>query len=315
MNETRIVALGLIPLFVGAALVVGLRRPAEVIAGPAAQPAVSAHAAGAPQPGALRSRRYVGVVVSGYSADIASEFGGSIVKLWASAGEHVREGQRLLQIDPRSASEEIKMARAKLAQERSSVERARAELREASDLVERLAGAPDGVSAREQVAARTRQEQAQATLAAAAAGLGMQRARLDQQVVLGDKHVVRAPFDGVLVARYLDPGDVAMPGQVLLRVISDDRYVRFAMPPDALLTEPIGSAVEVVADDRELTLRGTISDVQPEIDASAQLVFARARLQLDASERESIIAGMRVEVVPAAPSHAQVTEPRSKGAP
>ena len=65
--------------------------------------------------------------------------------------------------------------------------------------------------------------------------------------------------------------------QVVSRVITEDYYVRFALPPDDDSARTPGRAVDVELPNGE-HISAIVSDVQPEVDAAAQLVFARPRL-------------------------------------
>jgi RND family efflux transporter MFP subunit len=297
MNESRIVALATLPMLAGAVLLIGLRHPDPVVrhTGSAA-----GEAAGAPDtatgPGP-REDGYLGVIVSGYSADVGAEFGGSVVEVWGSVGARVSEGDPLLKIDPRSAGGDVKVARAQLAQQRSALERARVELAEARDVLARLSGMRDGVSERALVAARAREQRALAAVEEAQAGIGMQQARLGQQVSRSEKHVIRAPFDGILVARYVDPGDVVVPGQVVVRVITEDHYVRFAVPSEDAPRLSEGAGVRVHFDGVDVALQGQVTDVQPELDSAAQMVFIRARLEVKGEQAaRALMTGSRVRV-------------------
>jgi multidrug efflux pump subunit AcrA (membrane-fusion protein) len=197
----------------------------------------------------------------------------------------------------------VRAARAKLEQQRSLVARAQAELAEASDLVERLQAVPSGVSDRQMLAARTREQQATAALREAQAGIGVHQADVGQQVNRSHKHVIRAPFDGIAVERFVDPGALVVPGQVVARIINGDYYVRFAMSPEAARSQAVGRSVHVELDGR--VLDAVVSDILPEVDGASQLVFARARLALGSQDVAAVIPGARVRVTPASLAHAQ----------
>lgn len=295
MTESRIALLATLPMFIGAALVLGLRRPPLTVVQPTADAA--SHAVEEARAADRAAKPYPGVIVSGYTADVGAEIGGSVVEVPARTGAKVRAGDALLRIDPRSAGGELLVAQARLEQQRSTVERANAELAEAIDLLTRLRSITDGVAERTLVAAETRAQQARAAVAEAKAGLGMQQAEIGRQRTHNEKHVIRAPFDGVVVALYVDPGDVAVPGQVVARVITEDYYVRFALPPDDTASRTPGLAVRVRLPSGE-ALAAEVTDVQPEVDAAAQLVFARARLAggTSAEAAHRLIPGTQVEV-------------------
>jgi len=293
MTESRIALLATLPMLIGAALVLALRRPPLTTALDAEGPT---HAVAAKVDPKLVAAPYPGVIVSGYTADVGAEVAGSVVEVLARTGVRVRAGDALLRIDPKTAGDEVRLAQARLEQQRSAVERASAELSEATDLLARMRSITDGISERELVAAQAREQKARAAVAEARAGLGMTEAELGRQRTRSDKLVIRAPFEGMVVALYADPGDVVMPAQVVARVITEDFYVRFAMPPD----DPSARAAGLHLDVRLPTgvvIDAEVTDVQPEVDAAAQLVFARARIdRVGIAASVELIPGTQVEV-------------------
>lgn len=293
MTESRIALLATLPMLIGAALVLALRRPpltTEVAAdGPAQASADTLEVAKVAAP-------YPGVIVSGYTADVGAEVAGAVVEVMARTGVRVRSGDPLLRIDPKNAGDEVRLAQARLEQQRSAVERANAELSEATDLLTRMRSITDGISERELVAAQAREHKARAAVAEAKAGLSMTEAELGRQRTRSDKLVIRAPFEGMVVALYADPGDVVGSGQVVARVITEDFYVRFAMPPDDTSARSPGLALDVRLP-TGVSVTAQVTDVQPEVDAAAQLVFARARIARAGTAADvALIPGTQVQV-------------------
>lgn len=297
LSEGRIVVLATLPMLIGAGWLIELRRPDALHA---SVPRSAARAeASAEQKSAAADGGWLGVIVSGYSADVGAEVSGRVSEVWVTAGAHVKAGDQLLRIDPSAASEDVRAARAKLEQQRSAVARAEAELSEASDLVTRLSAVSSGVSDRQMLAARAREDQAKAALHEAQAGIGVHEADVGQQLSRSQKFVIRAPFDGIALERLVDPGALVLPGQVVARIINGDYYVRFAMPPEEARAHGVGERVRVDLAGRALP--AAISDVQPEVDSASQLVFARAKLEVPAQDAAAIIPGARVHVRPLPP--------------
>ncbi len=303
MSEGRILIVGVIPLLAGALWLVGLRRPDAV-----APPQGGVRASSTARDPALADdstralQGFLGVVVAGYSADVGAEVSGGVTEVFASVGARVKQGDVLLRVDPGIASDDLRASRARLDQQRSEITSAESELAEASDLVKRLESMAAGVSDRQLVAARARELQARAAVAQARAGLSVEQAALGQQVTRSGKHTIRAPFDGIVVERFVDPGGLVVPGQVVARVITDDYYVRFALPPEAARARHAGERVRVELPDGAEPVHGVVSDLQPEVDSAAQFVFARARLEVTEGTRRAVLPGVRVRVIFDAPA-------------
>lgn len=171
--------------------------------------------------------------------DISATIPGQITHLAVAEGDRVTKGQFLLQIDPVSpratarSSEasmqallrEVESARATLAQARSDLERAEANFQS------RIIPEVDLQRARTAVAT------AEATLSAAGQRAEQARATLEGAQDTLSKTVVRSPIDGIVTAKRVEEGEVAVvgvlnqPGTVLL-TISDMSVVEAEVEVD-----------------------------------------------------------------------------------
>lgn len=304
MQERWFVALGFVPMLIGAVALVLLRRPSET--------PVQAIGNDAPRiaertPDGLGVARvepdgYLGVIVAGHTADLGAEIGGSVVRVFVREGARVKADESLVYIDPSAANSEAQMAEAELAQQASVVIRAQAEHAEASDLLARLIASGSGIPEHTLVAARSREASARAALDAARAGIDVGKARIHREQARMRKHLISAPFAGTVVMLGVDPGDIVRAGQAVARVISDDQAVRFAVPPDSQALTKVGAAVRVRVPNTDLVASGVVTEVLPEVDAASGLVFVRARLLADETAAPVLVAGSSVRVVAAAPA-------------
>lgn len=299
MQERWFVSLGFLPMVAGAVALLLLRRPAETEASArGASVAEAKRAAQAPaQAAAGEAGGYLGVVVAGHTADLGAELGGSVVRVFVHEGQSVRAGESLVYIDPEAASSDARMAEAELAQQLSVVARAQAQHDEAADILARALSLGSGVAEQTVVAARARAASTAASLQEARAGLDVGKARIRREQGKVRKHLITAPFAGIVVALRVDPGDVVAPGQVVARVISEDTYVRFAVPAEAKAAQTLGTRVHARPAGQSTGPSAVVSEVLPEVDAASGLVFVRAQLQLDAAADKASLVGTRVNVV------------------
>ena len=81
--------------------------------------------------------------------------------------------------------------------------------------------------------------------------------------------MLTAPFAGTVVALDVDRGDSVGAGQIVLRILSDERQVRFAFPPGEV--RGAGEAVSIRLAGTRLR-RGTadVSAIRPEVDPAAR---------------------------------------------
>lgn len=145
-----------------------------------------------------------GLVASGYvvarrEATVASEVTGRLLEVRVDEGQHVRRGQVLAILEPTLARAELQSAAARAAA-------ADADLAEAQRQLDRTTAlSRQGFASNAALtAAQSRFAQAQAQRNAAHADTGSASAQLA-------RYQVRAPFDGVVVDKAAQPGEIISP--------------------------------------------------------------------------------------------------------
>lgn len=290
-GERAIVFLGLMPLAAAAVWLIVLREPHAAVAATRLQP-VRASEQQEPRPALAR---FVGVVVAGQDAELGAELGGEVVKAFKEPGARVRRGEPLLQLAALSVVGARNMGVAQAVEDRSALAAAKLELENARDKLDRMQSAPDAYSLRDVQSARADAARAAAGVDKLRGTAAVHRAGLERELARAAKQLVRAPFDGVLSARFLDVGDFVGAGQPLARVVDDSRFVRFALPADLHAHIQPDVIVNVLPAGSDLQLTATVVDVDPELDAAAGLGFVRARLP-EAVSGTRFMPGTRVEV-------------------
>lgn len=273
MSDRLTVALALVPMFAGVGLVAVLQRPiarsVSVEQGAPTRRSFEAERAES------RGPTFPGVVVAARSAEIAAESDGRIARVFVRGGARLRQGDPILQIDRSDVNSGIEGASAEHAQRRSEQARAEARRARASEALARMQSGGAWLSAQELSTARSELLVADAELAAASSATAMSKVRLRQVNLRAARHVITAPFDGVLLSSDLDVGDSVVAGQILARVVSHERRVRFGVPREYL--PQLGAAkVELKLTDGGEPAQATVVDIRPEVDPAAQLVFAQA---------------------------------------
>ena len=161
---------------------------------------------------------------------------GRITAIRVNEGDVVRAGDVLASLDDGEQDQQLAVARrgvelasASLARSDADIARARTVLEAARTDVRRVDAlfASSAVSAAERDAVHERADRAEAELAAATATrrqgeggvvVARQTVRLNARRL--DDTTLRSPFDGVVVKRLHEPGDVVSPGSVVLVVAS-----------------------------------------------------------------------------------------------
>jgi HlyD family secretion protein len=170
--------------------------------------------------GAIRSRR---------DARVSPPVAGRVVGIPHREGERVAEGDVLLVLDDAEARESLALAERELATAEALVAEAQANLDDVERELRRSEGLlPAGAVSPEQVdRLRSRRDALAAQLQAARARVEQQQRAVDLARARLEKHVLRAPFDGVIAERLIEVGEWAVPGVPAFRLVDTEAlYVR-----------------------------------------------------------------------------------------
>jgi multidrug efflux pump subunit AcrA (membrane-fusion protein) len=298
MTSDRLVFAGAaVPIAAGVIALALLQRVAPVRF-PEAKAAVTVQPATAVP--TAKNDAWVGVIVAGYTAELAAEADARVTQVFVKSGSRVAEGEKLLQFDEAEAATSFGMANAELRQKGSELIRAQANADAAKARLGRVTASAQWLSSQEMDTARAEERVAEADLRAARAAVSVGQARVSQQKLRVSRRTLVAPFAGSVVGVDVDPGDSVSPGQVVVRVVSEDRQVRFAVPPGALsgssVVQGAERAVSIRLAGTSLSVDTFVSSVRPEVDPSAHLVFATAKLPESLPEVARWLPGESVEV-------------------
>jgi RND family efflux transporter MFP subunit len=167
-------------------------------------------------------------------------------------GERVEQGQALVRLDARSYEAALREARASLLRARADVELQRKELTRAQELVER------------DVASRSDLDVRVNALRVAEAEVARLEAEIARREVDLEDTVVRAPTSGVILEKFKEVGEIAVPGGFegsgeLIRMANlEDLRAELDVNEADLARVKMGQAAEVVPDaypDRRYTAR------------------------------------------------------------
>ena len=295
MSDRFLIVAACVPMLCGFCLLVLLARvPAQ------ASPGTSALAPRAtleePETGGGPS--WVGVVVAANTAELAAPSPGYVDHVYVRTGDTVKKGDRLLQFDHRELSSSVKMADAQLRERASELRRFRARARAAKRRLERLRGGEAWLSKQELERALEEARVAEAELEAARASMGVSRIALKRQRLRAKRQTLLAPFAGTVIGLGADEGDSVREGQVVLRIVGRDRQVRFAIPPDAVPPSGLRRVALELQGDGGVRAVTHVDSVRPEVDPSAQLIFATAPLPSELHKPEKWRPGAPVVVRP-----------------
>jgi len=153
-------------------------------------------------------------------AKLAAGASGEVRDVRVRVGDHVKEGELLVEIDPSLAAARVRAAEA-------SKNAGAAELERAQRDAERLSGAGPDIAALAEIEQATSEQKR-----AVAERKRLKAAEAEARAQLG-RHRVRAPFDGVVATRSVDPGDWVDPGVEVIELVDDTGVeVLVSAPPE-----------------------------------------------------------------------------------
>ncbi|HWN44771.1 MAG TPA: efflux RND transporter periplasmic adaptor subunit [Thermoanaerobaculia bacterium] len=241
-----------------------------------------------------RDEGFLGVVLPRQSVDVAPEIAGRIEQIHVREGDRVRRGQTVAVLGLAEIQQEVTMTEANLRAVEAEVSRSRLELADADNRLSRRLSFPEAFPQEEMRQAEIQKQMAQASLEAAQARASEQRARVAQARGKLARAAVRAPADGTVARRYLEPGALAGPGQPIVRLISGvSLIVRFAAPPEQARSLSAGQPVLVEIGEVDLPAR--IEQVSPEVDPPSGMVILVAVLDPAANAADTADTAGRVK--------------------
>ena len=223
-------------------------------------------------------------------ATVSPKISGLIAQVLVDQDDKVVRGQTLFTLDDKDLLQQVDMAKADLAAAQASSEMAILQIKSAeatekqtkssftrmSPLVSSGAVSVDAFEKAQQQMdiAQAELNQAQAArieaeklVAKAEASLKYYQARLADTVVC-------APFDGLIIRRYKDPGGIAVPGSMVLDMISLDELWISAWVDETLLDQlKVGQVATIVfRSDPKTKLSGKVARISPQADSETREV-------------------------------------------
>jgi HlyD family secretion protein len=211
-----------------------------------------------------------GLLTPREEAAVTSELGGyRVLKVFVEQGDWVKAGQPLAQLDDTLLRSQIAQQQAVLTQQVLAAERAESQAKNVAGLDNQ------GVLSQEDI--DTRRYQGKSARASAAAA----QAQLDDLKTRQARLTLRAPVSGLVLARYVRPGDLPAgqtAGQPLFRIARDGLIEIDAEVPEADLAKlKPGQSADVTLPNGA-RIAGKVRLISPEVDQATKL--GRARILL-----------------------------------
>jgi HlyD family secretion protein len=229
-----------------------------------------------------------GYVVAQRKAAIASKATGRLEWLGVAEGSRVKAGEIIARIDNRDVIAQEASAQASVRAARAAVDQAQAELRDAQTQQQRNEEllAKGFVSPASIDTARLRTDRAAAGVASARAAVAVAEANARNARIAVDFTLIRAPFDGVILSKSANVGDLVTPfssavdskGAVVTMADMSTLEVEADVSESSLSKIAVGQPCEItldaLPDDR---FAGRIGRIVPTVDRAKATVMTKVR--------------------------------------
>ncbi|NTX50751.1 efflux RND transporter periplasmic adaptor subunit [Myxococcus sp. CA039A] len=273
---------------------------AVLLGGPLAHAEPPAEGAPASRP-AFSSDSLVGVVVASYTLDLTSQQEGRLQLLKARLGERVTSGQVVAQLELEPLQLETAARQAQLQATQAEVSRTELLLLQAQQRLKREQSIRQFTAAEAVETAETEVALAKVNVELAQARGAEAKALLDSASRNLETARIRAPFAGRITELYQVPGGLVGRATPILRLVSEELKLRFAVPEHIAPTVRAGTLIQVRLPALRVTLKAQVESLAPEVDPSSRHQKAEARLLIDGAMREQLATGLLAEVELAPP--------------
>ncbi len=215
---------------------------------------------------------YPGEVRARQESPLSFRVGGNLVKRHVDAGQRVRKGELLAELDAADYASQASASQAQLAAAEADLVRARDEQKRYAKLAE------------DQLVSRSALDSQTAAYKAALGQANAARANLAVARNQAQYAQLRAPADGVIASRQAEAGQVVSAGQTVFTLAADGgREVLIALPESSIRDYRIGQPVQVELWNRPgQLLPGSIREIAPAADAQVRTYATRVSLATEA---------------------------------
>jgi len=232
-----------------------------------------------------------GTLEARVQATISPKISGRIAQIFVDQGDNVVKGQKLVTLDDEDLRQQVEMAKAELSFAQAGVERAVSQIKSAEATEKQAKTSLDRQSKLVSSGAVSVDafEKAQQQLEVAQAGLSQaQSAKIEAEKLVAKNEaslqfaqaqlaytVINSPFDGLIVKRSRDSGDIVVPGSMVLDIISLDQLWISAWIDETMLGSlKAGQQAKIVfRSDPKTELPGKVARISPQADSETREVL------------------------------------------
>ncbi len=210
----------------------------------------------------------VGTLKSSKRTEISARVLAPINRILVSAGQTVKEGDVLIELDRRAMETQLSQARANLVSSEASLKQAQNDYNRAIELVKK------------RVISQEEMDQKTANLHVTEANLNHAKQAVSEAEVMISYTTIKAPKAGMIVDRLAEEGDMARPGEPLL-VLYDPATLRLEVPVMENLAVNLkpGDQLDVQIDAlNDRRIKAEIDEIVPQAEAASRSFLVKVKL-------------------------------------
>jgi RND family efflux transporter MFP subunit len=208
--------------------------------------------------------RAVGTVRSRTQVDLAPRIVSRIQEIAVRSGDRVARGDLLLKLDDAELASGVRQAAEHTRQAQAALDLAATELERARKLL------ATGTITRQMF------DQMESTFRQASAAAQASTDALRQAEAVLGYATLASPIDGVVAERLADPGDLASPGNILLRLFDPSRLMLDVPVREGLVSRiRLGEPVVFRVDALRTNLTGEVREIVPAVDPGSRTFLVK----------------------------------------
>ncbi len=236
---------------------------------------------------------YTGTIVPDDRAEVSTRVMGYVVEEFVKEGDFVKKDQTLFVIDPRDVKAQTEIMKQRIEQARKNYLAAKANYEAAKKTYERFKKLLEegAVTQHEFDMVEAKYKAAQAQLEAAKAEIRVAQEAYKSAKAQLSYVEIKAPFDGYVVRKLADKGDIASPGMPLVILERKPYSVVVYFPERYKKKVKKGDNLKVFVETMGRAYNATVVEVEPSVDPMTRTFKVKAVI-----ENDGVISGLYAQV-------------------
>jgi len=214
-----------------------------------------------------RNKAFLGVLYYDRMSMVASEVSGLVEKVNIKAGQQVKRGEILVQLNTDLLDKDIQLSKTRVQQQILQGQLAKKDFQRQETLLKTRG------------ASQKNYDDAEFALRNSELEKQVAQQTLERLLLQKEKSQISAPFDGRVLEKHVEKGDWVQQGGIVASIgATDSLFVKIPVGETLLKFMHQGSMVDVNINAFDRVLKGTIDSLDPRADAKTKNVLVKVRI-------------------------------------